>query len=107
MDLLLKRGGDFLSRGDHSAAEKQFADALDKWRRASGPKDEEGKLVCRLGKALEAQRKLEQAYELYMNSLNGLTGQAYEEVMESLLYLNEKMGTFSTKPKNDDDIWRK
>lgn len=87
-------------RGDYAGAEKTIKGALDSWRAASAPRNEEAKIVLTLGKCYEAQRKYEDAYELYMESLNHLTGTAYDDVYSSFLYLNERMGTF-TKKTND------
>lgn len=88
-------------RGDYVGAERVFKSILDTWRAASAPRNEEAKLVLALGKCYEAQRKYEDAYELYMQSLNNLTGTAYDDVYSTFLYLNERMGTFTKKNKND------
>jgi tetratricopeptide (TPR) repeat protein len=96
-DSLFAQGQQLVLRGDYPNAESKFKAALDGWRAAAGPREEESKLVTALGKCLEAQRKYEDAYELYMQALNNLTGSAYDEVYTSFLYLNERMGTFSKK----------
>ncbi len=86
-----------IAGGDYAAAEQILKTALDVWRSSSGPKQDEGPLILGLGKCLEAQRKYEDAYELYMESLNNLTGKTYDDVYTSFLYLNERMGTFTKK----------
>ncbi len=86
-----------IARGEYSAAENIFKTALQNWRNNAAPKQEEGPLILGLGKCYEAQRKYEDAYELYMESLNNLTGKAYDDVYTSFLYLNERMGTFTKK----------
>lgn len=92
-----------LARGDHVGAEQLCRDALKQWRQASGPKTEEFLLVSPLGKCLEAQHKYEQAYELYMEVLPNLKGEHYDDLYTSLLYLNERMGTF--KQKDEQNPW--
>lgn len=93
----LKQAQQSIAKGDYAAAETICKTALDDWRRASGPKSEENPIVTLLGKCYEAQRKYEKAYELYMAVLPDLKGAAYDEIYTSLLYLNERMGTFTKK----------
>lgn len=106
-DGLLAHVHQCIVRGDYSAAEKLAQEALNNWRTAGAPREEEGTLISTLGKCLEAQRKYEQAYELYMQALNYLTGETYREVYTNFLYLNERMGTFvdpsKLKPKELDN----
>ena len=102
-DTALKQANQLITRGDYGKAEQLCQNALNEWRRSSAPKDEENKLVCALGKCLEAQYKYEQAYELYMASLPNLKGEAYDDVYTSLLYLSERMGTF--RAKEEDRLW--
>ncbi len=90
-------GNQSIARGDYASAEKLFNKALQDWRSGGGAKGEEGDLILQLGKCYVAQRKYEQAYELYMQALNYLTGAPYDEVYASFLYLNERMGTFTKK----------
>lgn len=97
----LDRGQKLILRGDYIGAEKIFKTALENWRAASAPRNEEAKTVLALGKCLEAQRRYEDAYELYMQSLNNLTGTAYDDVYSSFLYLNERMGTFTKRSTGD------
>ena len=94
-ETLLLRVQQTIGRGDYAAAEKLAREALEAWRKAGAPREEEGKLIATLGKCLEAQRKYEEAYELYMQALNYLVGDAYNEIYTSFLYLNERMGTFT------------
>jgi tetratricopeptide (TPR) repeat protein len=96
---LLARVQQSIVRGDYVGAEKMAKEALANWRAAGAPKEEEGALITTLGKCLEAQRKFEEAYELYMQALNYLIGDAYDEVYQNFLYLNERMGTFTDKSK--------
>jgi tetratricopeptide (TPR) repeat protein len=98
-EALLGRVQQFIVRGDYPSAEKLAREALNNWRAAGAPREEEGRLITTLGKCLEAQRKYEEAYELYMQALNYLTGATYDEVYTSFLYLNERMGTFKDKSK--------
>ena len=100
LDNALAQASQLIVRGDYAGAEQVCASALKQWRGASGPKTEESKIVGALGKCYEAQRKYELAYDLYMEVLPNLKGQAYDDVYTSLLYLNERMGTF-TKKQND------
>ena len=93
----LKQAQQSVVKGDHATAETICKTALDEWRRSSGPKAEETPIVTLLGKCYEAQRKYEDAYELYMAVLPNLKGAAYDEIYTSLLYLNERMGTFTKK----------
>jgi tetratricopeptide (TPR) repeat protein len=99
-EALLAQVQQCIVRGDYQNAEKLAGQALQNWRAAAAPKDEEGNLVTTLGKCLEAQRKYEEAYDLYMQSLNSLTGPAYDEVYSNFLYLNERLGTFGDKSKS-------
>ena len=101
----LKQAQQSIAKGDYAVAETICKTALDEWRKASGPKAEEDSIVTLLGKCYEAQRKYEDAYELYMGALPHLKGVAYDEIYTSLLYLNEKMGTF-TKKSDEPPIWR-
>jgi tetratricopeptide (TPR) repeat protein len=96
-DASLNQAQQSIVKGDYASAESVCKKALDEWRRASGPKAEENKIVSLLGKCYEAQRKYEEAYELYMGVLPNLQGVAYDEIYTSLLYLNERMGTFTKK----------
>lgn len=99
----LKSAQQSMQRGDYVSAENSCRQALNEWRRSSGPRSEESNIVQALGKCYEAQRKYEQAHELYMEALPHLTGSAYDDVYTSLLYLNERMGTF--QGKKDDNLW--
>jgi tetratricopeptide (TPR) repeat protein len=92
-----------IARGDYVSAEQMCREALKQWRHAAGPKSEEHLLIGPLGKCLEAQHKYEPAYELYMEALPNLKGEAYDDIYTSLLYLSERMGTFNKK--NDDNPW--
>lgn len=94
-----------ITRGDYIGAEQICQTALKQWRSQGGPKAEEHKLVCALGKCYEAQQKYEPAYELYMEALPHLKGEAYDDVYTSLLYLNERMGTFTKKVEREDRLW--
>jgi hypothetical protein len=96
-EVLLARVQQCIADGDYQKAEKLAAEALNNWRAAGAPRQDEGALITTLGKCLEGQRKYEEAYDLYIQSLNNLTGQAYDEVYSSFLYLNERMGTFADK----------
>jgi tetratricopeptide (TPR) repeat protein len=98
-DALLVRVQQFIGRSEYANAEKLAREALDNWRVAGAPREDEGILITTLGKCLEAQRKYEEAYELYMQALNYLTGPAYDEVYTNFLYLNERMGTFGDKSR--------
>jgi tetratricopeptide (TPR) repeat protein len=98
-DERLARVQQFIVKGDYQNAEKLSREALTNWRAAGAPKQDEGALITTLGKCLEAQRKYEEAYELYMDALNYLTGAAYDEVYTNFLYLNERLGTFKDKAK--------
>jgi tetratricopeptide (TPR) repeat protein len=100
LDNALADANQLLVRGDYAGAEAVCVTALKQWRGASGPKMEESKIIGSLGKCYEAQRKYELAHDLYMEALPNLQGQAYDDVYTSLLYLNERMGTF-TKKQND------
>lgn len=100
VDALLKTAHQNMQRGDYPAAETTCKQALNDWRRASLPRSEENNIITALGKCYEAQRKYEQAYELYMEALPQFTGSVYDEVYNHLLYLNERMGTFQGK-KNE------
>src|SRR5262249_48110966 len=102
----LRQAQQSIAQGNYDAAETICKAALDEWRRASGPKAEESSIVSLLGKCYEAQRKYENAYELYMQALPDLKGAAYDEIYTSLLYLNERMGTFSKK-EEEPSIWKK
>ena len=102
-DAALKSARQSMQGGDYVKAEAACQKALSDWRRASAPRSEESNIVATLGKCYEAQRKYEQAYELYMEVLPHLTGSAYDDVYTSLLYLNERMGTFQSK--NDEKTW--
>lgn len=86
-----------MAGGNYAYAEQFFERALKEWRTGGGSKAEEGSLVTQLGKAYEVQRKFEPAYDLYMQALNNLTGQDYDEVYAAFLYLNERMGAFTKK----------
>ena len=86
-----------IANGDYRAAEEKCKYTLDNWRRCAGPRAEENKIVSLLGKCYEAQQKYELAYELYMEALPHLKGSAYDDIYTSLLYLNERMGAFTTK----------
>ena len=99
----LSQANQLITRGEYAKAEQLCQSALIEWRRSSGPKAEENRLVCVLGKCLEAQCKYEQAYELYMETLPNLKGEAYDDVYPSLLYLSERMGTF--RKKEEDRLW--
>lgn len=102
----LDKGRKMILRSDYVGAERLFKTTLDNWRAASAPRNEEGKIVLALGKCFEAQRKYEDAYELYMESLNHLTGTAYDDVYSSFLYLNERMGTFTKQsPRNENEFY--
>ena len=94
---LCEQGRQLILKQDYGGAEAKFKRALKSWRDQSAPRAEEGGLVTALGKCYEAQRKYEQAYELYMESLKHLTGAAYDEVYTSFVYLNERMGSFTKK----------
>jgi len=96
----LARAQSCLSRGDFAQAEILAQQALNDWRAAAAPREEEGDLVMTLGKSLLAQHKYPQVYDLYMQALNYLTGPSYDEVYASFLYLNERMGTFKEPDKN-------
>lgn len=96
-DLRLAQAGGHIACGRHNQAENLLRTALDEWRREGAPQSEEGPIVGQLGKALEGQRKYEEAYELYMQALNYLTGAAYDELYSQFLYLNQRMGTFDKK----------
>jgi tetratricopeptide (TPR) repeat protein len=93
----LKQAQQSIAKGDYATAEAICKTTLDEWRRASGPKAEENPIISLLGKCYEAQRKYEKAYELYMAVLPDLKGAAYDEIYTSLLYLNERMGSFTKK----------
>jgi len=99
-EAILARAQTCLSRGDFAQAETLAQQALNDWRAAAAPREEEGDLVMILGKSLLAQHKYPQAYDLYMQALNYLTGPSYDEVYASFLYLNERMGTFKEPDKN-------
>ena len=103
IDLALSQANLLISRGEYLKAEQLCLSALNQWQNASAPKSEEHKIVCTLGKCFEAQHKYQQAYELYMESLPHLKGQAYDDVYTSLLYLNERVGTFTRK--EEDRLW--
>jgi thioredoxin-like negative regulator of GroEL len=103
IEVALKSARQSMQRGDYANAESICKQALSDWRSASGPKAEESDIVTTLGKCYEAQRKYEQAYELYMDALPHLTGAAYDDVYSCLLYLNERMGTFQSKA--DEKPW--
>jgi tetratricopeptide (TPR) repeat protein len=96
-DTSLDQARQQIARGRHEDAERLLKAALEEWRRQGAPKDEEGSLISQLGKALEGQRKYEEAYELYMQALNYLTGPSYDELYSQFLYLNQRMGTFDQK----------
>jgi|ERR1700733_704354 tetratricopeptide (TPR) repeat protein len=97
IEVALKSARQSMQGGDYAKAEAVCKQALNDWRSASGSKAEEGDIVTTLGKCYEAQRKYEQAYELYMDALPHLTGSAYDDVYSCLLYLNERMGAFQSK----------
>jgi len=103
----LARGLLMLQRGDYTAGETMARETLTAWRCASAPRQEEAPLVVLLGKCLTAQKRYEEAAELYIQALAYLTGEAYDEVYTNFLYLNERMGTFAEKSlpqsKNDKD----
>jgi len=80
---------------DYTGAQAILEQALQSWRSNSAPREEEATLVTALGKCYEAQHKYEQAYELYMESLKHLKGDAYNDVYSSFVYLNERMGAFT------------
>lgn len=98
---LLNQAQQLIGRGDYVNAETICANALNAWRAASAPRQEEGRIVLLLGKCYEAQHKYEKAYDLYMESLKHLTGSTYDDVYSSLLYLNERMGAFKKKDTTD------
>ncbi|MBS1997236.1 MAG: hypothetical protein JSS86_13040 [Cyanobacteria bacterium SZAS LIN-2] len=105
IEALLLRAQGLLARGDYAAAEALAAQALNDWRAAAAPREEEGELVSTLGKCLMAQRKYSQAYDLYMPALSYLTGAGYDEVYANFVYLNERMGTFhDSKPSPRDEV---
>lgn len=87
----------FLASGRYPEAERILRETLSDWRREGGPKTDEGGLIGELCKALEAQRKYEEAYELYMETLNNLSGTAYDELYSQFLYLNQRMGSFDRR----------
>lgn len=97
-DLKLSQAQQLIGRGRYPEAETAMQQILKEWRQEGGPKEEEHSIILPLGKSMEAQRKFVEAYELYMNALNSLTGQAYDEVYSQFLYLNQKMGAFDKKP---------
>jgi tetratricopeptide (TPR) repeat protein len=101
ISLPLSRAQQMILRGDYAGAEAVYKDALKQWRSAAAPKAEEDQFIISLGKCYEAQRKYEDAYALYMEALNHLTGTSYDNVYTSFLYLNERMGTFVTKAPNN------
>jgi tetratricopeptide (TPR) repeat protein len=101
-DSLLNQAQQLIVKGDYARAEAVCAKALNDWRRSSGAKQEEGRIVTLLGKCYEAQHKYEQAYELYMESLKHLTGATYDDIYTNLLYLNERMGAFDKKKSGDN-----
>jgi lipopolysaccharide biosynthesis regulator YciM len=103
IEAALKSARQCMQSGDYVKGETVCKQALNDWRGASGPRSEESNIVTTLGKCYEAQRKYEQAYELYMEALPHLTGSSYDDVYTSLLYLNERMGTFQSK--KDDKTW--
>jgi len=100
VEALLTKAKACLVRGDFSQAEKLAAQALNDWRAAAAPREEEGDLIATLGKSLVAQHKYPQAYDLYMEALNYLTGASYDEIYASFLYLNDRMGTFKEPETN-------
>src|SRR5271154_4736234 len=87
---LCQQGRQLVLRHDYLGAEAIFKRALQSWRSNSAPKEGEAAIVISLGKCYEAQRKYEQAYELYMESLKDLKGDAYNDVYTSFMYLNER-----------------
>src|ERR1700681_1542114 len=91
---LCHQGQQLILKHDYLGAEAMFKRALQSWRSNSAPMEEEAAIVISLGKCYEAQQKYEQAYELYMESLNHLKGTAYDDVYTSFVYLNERMGAF-------------
>lgn len=97
----LARAQQMIQRGEYAGAEIVYKAALDQWRSLSAPRSEEGPLISALGKCYEAQHKYEQAYELYLEALNHLTGVSYDDVYSSFLYLNERMGTFTKKTPDE------
>jgi tetratricopeptide (TPR) repeat protein len=101
LSVSLARAQQMIQRGDYAGAEVLYKEALNQWRSASAPKSEEDQFIISLGKCYEAQRKYEDAYALYMEALNHLTGASYDNVYQSFLYLNERMGTFTAKAKNE------
>src|SRR5690242_5429080 len=96
-DSLLARAEQCLARGEFEKAEQQAREALQNWRSAGAPRQEEAVLIATLGKSLEGSRKYEAAYDLYMEALGFLTGEAYDQVYRRFLYLNERLGTFGGK----------
>jgi|GEM_PF-668489 len=94
VEALLTKAKACLVRAEYSQAEILAEQALNDWRAAAAPREEEGDLIATLGKALVAQRKYPRAYDLYMEALNYLNGASYDEIYASFLYLNERMGTF-------------
>jgi len=96
-DMVLHDSQRLIGQGRHLEAEEILKPCLEEWRKEGAPKQEEHKLIILLGKALEGQKKNVEAYELYMKALNGLTGEAYDDVYSQFLYLNERMGAFDKK----------
>lgn len=100
-DDLFNQAKQLVGQGQYGSAEALCRKALESWRSAAGAKQEEGRFITLLGKCYEAQLKYEQAYDLYMESLKHLTGSSYDDVYTSLLYLNERMGTFNKSNPTD------
>ena len=100
-DDLFKQAQQLVGQGQYEDAEALCRKALESLRAGSGSKQEVSRLITLLGKCYEAQLKYEQAYDLYMESLKHLSGAAYDDVYSSLLYLNERMGTFSKRDPQD------
>ncbi|MDX2105036.1 MAG: tetratricopeptide repeat protein [Candidatus Melainabacteria bacterium] len=100
---MLAKAQTFMQRGDYAQAELMCKNALNTWRNSNAPRAEEAHIITFLGKCYEAQRQFQLAYDLYFEALPHLTGTNYDDVYTAMLYVSERMGTFSqSKPIIDE-----
>lgn len=100
---MLAQAQTLMQRGELPKAELMCKNALNTWRNSGAPRSEEAHIISFLGKCYEAQRQYQLAYDLYFEALPHLTGSNYDDIYTAMLYVTERMGTFSqSKPIIDE-----